>query len=173
MRATSIFFFDCYFENTSKVDTESNRGTRARQKVTGNGMLPSNWEIFICCSENKKELFSFLSNKTVYELFIYKIVVATVDNNVLSNQSFYLDYIMSCSLQESDKSMLLYFNSASNQFSKQLTVILLLFQVQFLIDWKVLMSCRQNSEEEKPYDVYRFSHRRSGYSRPKSSLFLL
>ena len=69
--------------------------------------------------------------------------------------------------------MLLYFNSASNQFSKQLTVILLLFQLQFLIDWKVLMSCRQNSEEEKPYDVYRFSHRRSGYSRPKSSLFLL
>ena len=98
MRTTSIFFFDCYFENTSKVDTESNRGTRVSQKVTGNGMLPSNWEIFICCSENKKELFSFLSNKTVYELFIYKIVVATVDNNVISNQSFYLDYIMSCSL---------------------------------------------------------------------------
>ena len=88
--------------------------------MTGNGILPCNWKTFLRCSENKKELFPILSKKTVYELNDYKIVVAAADENVLSNQSLYLDDIMPCNIEEADEQMLLHVNNAANQLLKHL-----------------------------------------------------
>lgn len=88
--------------------------------MTENGMLPSNWRTFIGCSKNKKELLPFLSKKTVKKLHDYKIVVAAADENVISNQSLYSDYIMPCNIEEADERMFLNVNNAANQFSKHL-----------------------------------------------------
>ena len=77
--------FDRYLEDSLKTGTCSNRGTGVRQKVTENGILPSNWKTFLRCSENKKELFPFLSKNAIDRLKDYKIVVATTDENVLCN----------------------------------------------------------------------------------------
>ena len=57
--------FDRYLEDSLKTGTYSNRGTGVRRKVTENGILPSNWKTFLRCSENKKELFPFLSKNTI------------------------------------------------------------------------------------------------------------
>ncbi|KAG7156429.1 hypothetical protein Hamer_G006188, partial [Homarus americanus] len=40
-----------------------NRGKGIRRRVTPSGPLPSNWQNFLRNSDNKEELFSFLSNK--------------------------------------------------------------------------------------------------------------
>ena len=112
--------FDRYFEDGLKIGTQSNRGTGACRKVIENEMLTSNWKKFLCCSENKKELFPFLSKKTVHELNDYKIYVAAANENVLSNQSLYLNNIMPCNIEEVDERMLLHVNNAANQLSKHL-----------------------------------------------------
>ena len=77
--------FDRYLEDSLKTGTHSNRGTGVRRKVTENGILLSNWKKFLRCSENKKELFPFLSKYTIDGLKDYKIVIATTDENVLCN----------------------------------------------------------------------------------------
>ena len=71
--------FDHYLEDSLKAGTRSNRGTGVRRKVTENGILTSNWKIFLRCSENKKELFPFLSKNTIDRLKDYQIAVATTD----------------------------------------------------------------------------------------------
>ena len=59
--------FDCYLEDSLKTGTQSNRGTGIQWKVTENGILPSNWKTFLRCTENKKELFPFLSTKNTID----------------------------------------------------------------------------------------------------------
>ena len=117
--------FDRYLEDSLKTGARSNRGAGVRRKVTENGILPSNWKTFLRCSENKKELFPFLSKNTIDGLKDYKIVVATTDENVLCNQSLNLDDIRPCNIEEADERMLLHVNHAAKQFSKQLIVMLL------------------------------------------------
>ena len=112
--------FDRYFEDSPKVGTQSNRGTGVHRKMTENGMLLSNCKTFLRRSKNKKELFPFLSKKTVHELNDYRVVVAAAYENVISNYSLYLDDIMPCSIEEADQRMLHHVNSSANQFSKHL-----------------------------------------------------
>ena len=112
--------FDLYLEDSLKTGIGSNRGAGVRRKVTENGILPSNWKPFLRCSENKKELFPFLSKNTIDGLKDYKIVVATTDENVLCNQSLNLDDIRPCNIEEADERMLLHVNHAAKQFSKHL-----------------------------------------------------
>ena len=71
--------FDLYLEDSLKTGARSNRGAGVRRKVTENGILPSNWKPFLRCSENKKELFPFLSKNTIDRLKGYQIVAATTD----------------------------------------------------------------------------------------------
>ena len=113
--------FDLYLEDSLKTGARSNRGAGVRRKVTENGILPSNWKPFLRCSENKKELFPFLSKNTIDRLKDYKIVVATTDENVLCNQSLNLDDIRPCNIEEADERMLLHVNHAAKQFIKHLT----------------------------------------------------
>ena len=47
-------------------------------------MLLSNWQTFLRCDENKKELFQFLS-KLLVQKVTEKIVVATDNEGVVNN----------------------------------------------------------------------------------------
>ena len=57
--------WDRYFDDSLKICTRDKRGTGVRRKVSGNGVLPNNWQTFLRCSENKSELFPFLSKLLV------------------------------------------------------------------------------------------------------------
>ena len=46
-----------------KGSTREKRGTGIRQRVSGTAKFPGNWKKFLANADNKKELFSFLSQK--------------------------------------------------------------------------------------------------------------
>lgn len=53
--------FDMHFKDSLKSRTHSNHRIGLRRKVTEEEILPNNWRTFLWCSENKKQLFPFLS----------------------------------------------------------------------------------------------------------------
>ncbi|KAG7161296.1 putative Glycosyl-transferase for dystroglycan-containing protein, partial [Homarus americanus] len=56
--------WDCYLKSGSlKATVRCNRGKGIRRRVTASGPLPSNWQNFLCNSDNKEELFSFQSDR--------------------------------------------------------------------------------------------------------------
>ncbi|KAG7155160.1 hypothetical protein Hamer_G026123, partial [Homarus americanus] len=57
---------NCYLKSGSlKATVRCNRGKGIRRCVTASGPLPSNWQNFLCYSDNKEELFSFLSEQVM------------------------------------------------------------------------------------------------------------
>eukprot|EP00794_Sanderia_malayensis_P008301 gene8301-9185_t len=77
-----------------KGRTRSNRGAVIRRKVTSNGVLPKNWATLLLCSENKTELFPYLSRHVIDEAASTKQFVATHDENVLYNNHIDSDVIV-------------------------------------------------------------------------------
>ena len=55
--------WDTYVPNSIKESAREKRGKGIRRKVAGKNKLPGNWADFLRDSNNKKELFAFLSNK--------------------------------------------------------------------------------------------------------------
>ena len=90
--------FDRYFKKSLKSGTRSKRSTGVRRKVTENGMLPNNWRSFLRCSENKKELFIFLSQEVIKEMQGDILCIATAEENVICNQEIDIDAIASCNI---------------------------------------------------------------------------
>ena len=106
--------WDRYFEKSLKSGTRENRGKGVHKKVTPNGSLPSNWSTLLRCSDNKRELFPFLSQHLI-ELFEQsKFLVATDNEMVISNQLVDLSSLMPCNIEESDGRMFLHAHHASN-----------------------------------------------------------
>ena len=66
--------WDGYFVESLKDCSRENRGVGVRRKVTGNWLLPTNWMTFLRYSENKAELFTYLSSVIAKEIK-YKVVV--------------------------------------------------------------------------------------------------
>ena len=54
--------FDLYSEDSLTGTARLHRGQGSRKRVRDNYKVPSNWKSFLCHSENKTELFSFLAN---------------------------------------------------------------------------------------------------------------
>ncbi|KAG7168383.1 hypothetical protein Hamer_G002412 [Homarus americanus] len=58
--------WDCYLKSGRlKATVRCNRGKGILRRVTASGPLPSNWQNFLCNSDNKEELFSFLSEQVM------------------------------------------------------------------------------------------------------------
>lgn len=53
--------WDQYRDDSLKTRTRANRGRGTRMKVTPSGKIPGNWQEFLKPSENKQELFDFLT----------------------------------------------------------------------------------------------------------------
>jgi len=58
--------WDTYIPDSLKASTRDKRGKGTRRKVAGQTKLPKNWMEFLRDSENKKELFAFLSSKVAH-----------------------------------------------------------------------------------------------------------
>ncbi|KAG7177937.1 hypothetical protein Hamer_G026516 [Homarus americanus] len=58
--------WDCYMKSGSlKATVRCNHGKGIRRRVTASGLLPSNWQNFLRNSDNKDELFSFVSEQVM------------------------------------------------------------------------------------------------------------
>ncbi|KAG7168460.1 hypothetical protein Hamer_G002523 [Homarus americanus] len=58
--------WDCYLKFGSlKATVRCNRGKGIRRSITASGPLPCNWQNFLHNSDNKEELFSFLSEQVM------------------------------------------------------------------------------------------------------------
>ena len=97
---------DRYFDDSLKGKTQNNnRGAGVRRKVTSNGLLPNNWATFLRCSENKTELFRFLTKHVISEASTDKLFVATYNDVVIVNQSIDTPDRMPCTIKEADERM--------------------------------------------------------------------
>lgn len=111
--------WDRYFENSLKICTRQKRGAGVRRKVAENGSLPSNWQTFLRCNENKKELFPFLS-KMLVKGVTQKLVVATEDENVITNREFNTTSMEPCNFEEADERIFVHLKNISNDFPRVL-----------------------------------------------------
>ena len=76
---------DSYFNNSLKEGTRDKRGKGLRRKVADSNKLPGKWQDFLKDSNNKRELFTFLSEKVATAQFQEgKTVVITSGNTVIS-----------------------------------------------------------------------------------------
>ena len=77
-----------------------------RRKFTSNGIIPGKWATFLQCSENKAELFPFLSNMVVLEMS-HKLVVSTNNDEVASNEEIDFTTLIPSNIEEADGRMML------------------------------------------------------------------
>jgi hypothetical protein len=61
--------WDSYVPDSLKESTREKRGKGVRRKVSGQAKLPSDWMNFLRDSQNKGELFSYLSGKVADHRF--------------------------------------------------------------------------------------------------------
>ena len=111
--------WDRYFDDSIKGATRNNRGVGICQKVTSNGFLPKKFS-FLRCSENKAELFPFLSENIVSAVSSETLCIATTDENVIANQDVNLSCLMPCTLEEADERMFLHALHASENYKSML-----------------------------------------------------
>ncbi|XP_070183812.1 uncharacterized protein [Littorina saxatilis] len=90
------------------------RGTGRRKRVTGDGIMPVDWNSFLRVDQNKQELFSFLGQKVI-ELDTDKLVITTQGPIVLSNRPLDAQTKLSpCSHEEADTRLIVHLSDAAN-----------------------------------------------------------
>ena len=76
--------WDSYHNSSIKESTRDKRGKGVRRKVAGPNKIPGKWQDVLKDSDNKKELFAFLSEKVGTTQFPDgKVVIITSGQNVL------------------------------------------------------------------------------------------
>ena len=71
-----------------------------------------NWSIFLRCSKNKLELFSFLTAELTHRIK-NNILVMTDGGNVYSNGVLDLNNLMPCDIEEADERIFLHVKHCS------------------------------------------------------------
>ena len=71
---------------------------------------------FPCCTENKVELFPFLSQNIVSAVSSETLCIATTDETNIANQDVNLSRLMPCTSEETDKCMFLHVLHASENY---------------------------------------------------------
>ena len=71
---------------------------------------------FLCCSENKVELFPFLSQNIVSAVSSETLCIATTDETNIANQDVNLSILMPYTSEETDKRMFLHVLHASENY---------------------------------------------------------
>ena len=112
--------FDVYRSGSLKAETRSKRGMGARCRVTASGKIPPNWQSFLRDSLNKTELFAYLAEKLV-ELE-GNMIVATLEESVLSNHEIEVEHISDCNHEEADTRLFFHAKHASNHESKSVLI---------------------------------------------------
>ena len=94
--------YDVYLLDSLKRTTREKRGKGVRKRVSPQTRIPSNWQEFLRVSENKTELFLFLSVEIV-KRFCDKTVICSASNQVFCNSPTEdLSGINNCNHEEAD-----------------------------------------------------------------------
>ena len=112
--------FNVYRSGSSKTETRSKRGMGARRRMAASGKIPPNWQSFLCDSRNKTELFAHLAEKFV-ELE-GNMMVATLEESVLSNHAIEVEHISDCNHEVVDTRLFVNAKHASNHGSKSVLI---------------------------------------------------
>ena len=107
--------WDRYLENSLKESTRATRGLGIHRKVLPNTTIPRNWQTFLRCSENKVELFEFLSKEIVALTVKDVIVISSLNDTTISNCPIDLRDISSVNHEEADTRMLLHVGHGAAQ----------------------------------------------------------
>ena len=78
--------WDQYFLDSLKKKMRNGRSRGVCRKVKPNGYLPNHWSTFLRCSENKTELFEFISRKLIKDIDLDKCLIVIFNDTVLKNQ---------------------------------------------------------------------------------------
>jgi len=108
--------WDTYKDNSLKDQAHNKRGTGNRRRVEANNPVPQNWGDFLRNTENKKELFAFLS-RIVITILTEKKIISTLDNDVVCNQPYNTKGLSPCSHEEADSRMMVHVQDASRQYN--------------------------------------------------------
>ena len=77
--------WDTYLQDSVKESTREKRGKGICRKVTSHAKLPGKWKDFLCDSNNKSELFAFLTSKISQFIFpSNKAVYVTSGQSVIN-----------------------------------------------------------------------------------------
>jgi hypothetical protein len=115
--------WDVYLPDSLKQFTHTKRGKGKRQRVTGKAKVPRNWEDFLRQSENKEELFSYLTEMILKNPPAGKEIYVTDGKNVLcTTADADLDYLQPCTHEEADSRMILHAFDAASKMSQKILI---------------------------------------------------
>ena len=105
--------WDEYVHGSLKAYTRSTRGKGCRRRVESSNAVPRNWRDFLSNDDNKTELFSFLSLKTV-SLETDNQVIVTHHKDVICTQQRNTTNLAPCTQEEADTRIFLHVSDAAN-----------------------------------------------------------
>ena len=113
--------WDQYWPNSIKSSTRQNRGTGVRTKVSPHTKMPKNMKNFLLVSENKTELFDYISQVVEEHNFPEgKSVFITKGQEVISKNT---DHEMEiCTHEEADTRIMVHILHAIQQGAKKIIV---------------------------------------------------
>lgn len=102
--------WDRYDSKSLKDTTRVKRGSGIRRQVSLGAPIPSNWQDFLRCSDNKTALFTFLSDTVANTVFTSgKQVIITAGANVLCSPENYDTFgLAPCNHEEADTRLLVH-----------------------------------------------------------------
>lgn len=112
-----------YLPDSLKSQTREKRGKGVRRRVTEETPVPGNWPSFHRSSDNKRELFDFLADRTI-TMTTEKLVVSTKGVAVTSNRQMEVELasIQPCSHEEADTRMILHLSSSAYKYNTAMTI---------------------------------------------------
>ena len=116
--------WDVYISDSLKAATRQKRGKGVRRRVAASTTLPSKWKDFLNLSENKTELFEFLSRQAVkVQITDGKFLYVTDGSNVLcSSIDTDLSDLAPCSHEEADTRLFLHAVNATRKGCSKLCI---------------------------------------------------
>ena len=105
--------WDKYISSSIKESTREKRGTGIRRKVAGKTKLPGKWPDFLRDSNNKQELFTFLSDKIAAKHFPEgkEVIVTSGDTAIIRGAN---RTMLQCDHEEADTRLVIHLQDSLN-----------------------------------------------------------
>ena len=115
--------WDQYFKESFKAQARGERGKGIRFRVDADTRLPSNWRGFLRNSDNKVELFNYMSKSlAAMEIPDGRELIATYGRGVICTKEQATDDLEECGEEEADTRLLLHAADAARKGFKRIMI---------------------------------------------------
>ena len=115
--------WDIYLADSLKAFTRKTRGSGIRRRVTEATKIPKNWSQFLQDANNKRELFTFLSERIIQDVQCDGELYVTDGENVLCcPPATDVKTLSPCQHEEADTRIIIHAFDAANKGSKNITI---------------------------------------------------